>query len=61
MQQFPGLKAQDKAEIVDRVFQMKVKDFLKYLKTHKALGNIAASMLLFMFYIVSVIYLLRKW
>ncbi|GKC90429.1 hypothetical protein Tco_1151078, partial [Tanacetum coccineum] len=31
MEQFPGLKAQDRHAVVDRVFEMKVKDMLKLI------------------------------
>lgn len=48
MDHFPKLKAHDKPEIVDRVFQMKVKKMVKFLKERKPLGDIVASMSYFL-------------
>ncbi|XP_076927004.1 uncharacterized protein LOC143590390 [Bidens hawaiensis] len=42
MSGFPSLKPQDRPDIIARVFQMKVKSLIKFLKTKRPFGEIAA-------------------
>ncbi|GKC45808.1 DNA helicase [Tanacetum coccineum] len=42
MQDFPELTASDRADIVDRVFEMKIQQFLKFLRDVRPLGKIVA-------------------
>ncbi|KAK9072558.1 hypothetical protein SSX86_008992 [Deinandra increscens subsp. villosa] len=42
MSRYPMLKAQDKPEIVSRVFQIKLKAFIKFLKVSKPFGDVSA-------------------
>ncbi|GJQ94768.1 DNA helicase [Tanacetum coccineum] len=42
MEDFPGLTTVDRADIVDRVFEMKIQQFVKYLRDSKPFGQIIA-------------------
>ena len=41
--QYPGMKAEDRADIIARIFEMKVKDFIHYLKNEKPFGQVVAG------------------
>ncbi|XP_076918476.1 uncharacterized protein LOC143578911 [Bidens hawaiensis] len=43
MSKFPTLKAQDRPDIIARVFQMKVKSLIKFLKTKRPFGEVVAD------------------
>ncbi|GJW79427.1 DNA helicase [Tanacetum coccineum] len=42
MEDFPGLTTADRADVVDRVFEMKIHQFMKYLRDVKPFGKIIA-------------------
>ncbi|XP_076899388.1 uncharacterized protein LOC143553239 [Bidens hawaiensis] len=42
--QFPSLNAQDRLDIIARVFQLKVISLVKFLRTHKPFGEVAAEL-----------------
>ncbi|GKD93717.1 DNA helicase, partial [Tanacetum coccineum] len=42
MDDFPGVSTADRADIVDRVFEMKIHQFIKYLRDFKPFGKIIA-------------------
>ncbi|GKC58486.1 DNA helicase [Tanacetum coccineum] len=42
MKDFPGLTTADRADVVDRVFEMKIHQFVKYLRDVKPFGKIIA-------------------
>ncbi|XP_021985438.2 uncharacterized protein LOC110881517 [Helianthus annuus] len=44
MARFPSLKAQDRPDIIARVFQRKVKSIMNFLKTNKPFGDVAADL-----------------
>lgn len=43
LQRFPSLNAQDRPDIIARVFQMKVKSLMRFLKVNKPFGEVVAS------------------
>ncbi|XP_076913950.1 uncharacterized protein LOC143572776 [Bidens hawaiensis] len=53
MSKFPTLKSQDRPDIIARVFQMKVKSFVRFLKTKKPFGTVVAGWLLLLLYVHS--------
>ncbi|KAJ9559006.1 hypothetical protein OSB04_013620 [Centaurea solstitialis] len=44
LQKFPELQASDRADIIARIFEMKVRDFITYLKDKRPFGNVAADL-----------------
>ncbi|KAJ9557468.1 hypothetical protein OSB04_012082 [Centaurea solstitialis] len=44
LEKFPELQASDRAGIIVRVFEMKVRDFITYLKDERPFGNVAADL-----------------
>nr|GEV70754.1 DNA helicase [Tanacetum cinerariifolium] len=44
MEDFPGLTTADRADVVDRIFAMKIRQFVKYLRNIKPFGKIIASL-----------------
>ncbi|XP_021974947.1 uncharacterized protein LOC110870055 [Helianthus annuus] len=44
MARFPSLKAQDRPDIIARVFQLKVKSIMNFLKTNKPFGDVATDL-----------------
>ncbi|KAM0041949.1 putative DNA helicase Pif1, helitron helicase-like domain-containing protein [Helianthus debilis subsp. tardiflorus] len=44
MARFRSLKAQDRLDIIARVFQLKVKSMMNFLKTNKPFGDVAADL-----------------
>ncbi|XP_076882480.1 uncharacterized protein LOC143530957 [Bidens hawaiensis] len=44
MSKFPSLKAQDRPDVIARVFQLKVKSLINFLKNNKPFGEVAADL-----------------
>ena len=53
MKRYPGLTTADRADVVDRVFEQKVNDFVKVLKENRIFGRVTGGtyMLYIFFYI----------
>jgi hypothetical protein len=54
MQQFPNLTAADRPDVVDRVFERKIHDLIKFLRDHRTLGTVTAGNDIFSSYFLCV-------
>lgn len=43
LEKYPQMKSEDRPDIIARVFEMKVQDFISYLKNEKPFGEVAAG------------------
>ena len=43
MEAFPGIPVSDRPDIVDRVFERKIRDLVKFLRDSRLFGNVQAG------------------